>query len=109
MDQQIKVSDFGLVTSILDDGGRQNLPGPEYTQNGYTSQVGTQLYMSPEQLSGQPYNHKVDIFSLGLILFELLVPFSTEMERLMTLQDIKLGKFPSIFALKYKAEASCYS
>jgi serine/threonine protein kinase len=43
-----------------------------------TEQVGTQLYMSPEQLAQRPYNHRVDIFSLGLILLELLVPFSTQ-------------------------------
>ncbi len=43
-----------------------------------TEQVGTQLYMSPEQLDQRPYNHSVDIFSLGLILLELLVPFSTQ-------------------------------
>ena len=32
--------------------------------------------MSPEQLERKAYDHKVDIYSLGLILFELLVPFS---------------------------------
>ena len=31
---------------------------------------------------GASYNHKVDIYALGLILFELLVPFSTQMERI---------------------------
>lgn len=33
------------------------------------------------QIHGNNYSHKVDIFSLGLILFELLYPFSTQMER----------------------------
>lgn len=33
------------------------------------------------QLSGNSYSHKVDIYSLGLILFELLYPFRTQMER----------------------------
>ncbi|KAL0620164.1 hypothetical protein AAY473_008487 [Plecturocebus cupreus] len=32
-------------------------------------------------IHGNSYSHKVDIFSLGLILFELLYPFSTQMER----------------------------
>lgn len=35
----------------------------------------------PSQICGNTYSHKVDIFSLGLILFELLYPFSTQMER----------------------------
>ncbi|XP_078586154.1 eukaryotic translation initiation factor 2-alpha kinase 3-like [Branchiostoma floridae x Branchiostoma japonicum] len=47
----------------------------------HTDQVGTQLYMSSEQIAGKAYTHKVDIFSLGLIFFELLHPFSTQMER----------------------------
>lgn len=33
------------------------------------------------QIHGNNYSHKVDIFSLGLILFELLYPFGTQMER----------------------------
>ena len=42
---------------------------------------GTYLYMSPERLKRLKYNSKVDIFSLGIILYELIVPFNTEMER----------------------------
>lgn len=38
------------------------------------------LYMG-FQIHGNNYSHKVDIFSLGLILFELLYPFGTQMER----------------------------
>jgi serine/threonine protein kinase len=49
-----------------------------------TDQVGTQLYMSPEQLAQRQYNHRVDIFSLGLILLELLVPFSTQVTQQAT-------------------------
>ena len=52
-------------------------------------QVGTELYMSPEQLDRYPYDHKVDIYALGMILYELLVPFQTEMERIETLEEIR--------------------
>lgn len=64
--------------------------------------------MSPEQSKGRIYDYKVDIYSLGIILFELLVPFSTDMERIKTLTDIKAQKFPEGFAEKYPAEASIY-
>ncbi len=60
--------------------------------------------MSPEQLAKKPYNHKVDIYSLGLILFELLVPFSTQMERVNILTDLRSLRFPSHFINKPEYE-----
>ena len=63
----------------------------------HTDEVGTQLYMSPEQLVRKSYDHKVDIYSLGLILFELLVPFTTQMERVQTLSSLRKLKFPPHF------------
>ena len=36
-----------------------------------SSRVGTLLYMAPEILDGQPYNHRADIWALGCILYEL--------------------------------------
>lgn len=74
----------------------------------YTKEVGTQLYMSPEQSKGEPYDYKVDIYSLGIILFELLVPFSTAMERVKTLTNLKEQKYPEGFEQKYPAEVVNY-
>ena len=42
------------------------------------SEGGTLLYLSPEQLARENYNEKVDMYALGLILFELLCPMATE-------------------------------
>ena len=53
--------------------------------------------MSPEQRGRRSYSHKVDIYSLGLILFEMLVPFSTQMERVTVLSDLRKNKFPGHF------------
>ena len=47
----------------------------------HSSNVGTSLYMSPEQKSGDPYDEKVDIYALGVIYFEMNCPFKTQMER----------------------------
>uniref|UniRef100_A0A8C4VGC4 Eukaryotic translation initiation factor 2-alpha kinase 3 n=1 Tax=Gopherus evgoodei TaxID=1825980 RepID=A0A8C4VGC4_9SAUR len=81
IDDIVKVGDFGLVTAMDQDEEEESVltPMPAYAR--HTGQVGTKLYMSPEQIYGNTYSHKVDIFSLGLILFELLYPFNTQMER----------------------------
>lgn len=71
----------------------------------YTLNIGTQLYMAPEQLNGHKYgykyNYKVDIYSLGLILFELLVAFSTEMERITIMKKLRQLIFPDSFSNTY--------
>lgn len=109
LDGQVKIGDFGLVTDMLDErkvqtpcGDETGLPSLTCTQ--HTEQVGTHLYMSPEQLCGGPYNYKVDIYSLGLIFFELLVVFGTEMERIETLRSLRSSHFPSDFQKNYKHE-----
>ncbi|KFO32623.1 Eukaryotic translation initiation factor 2-alpha kinase 3, partial [Fukomys damarensis] len=111
MDDVVKVGDFGLVTAMDQDEEEQTVLTPMPAT--HTGQVGTKLYMSPEQASisdftcaiqGNNYSHKVDIFSLGLILFELLYPFSTQMERVRTLTDVRNLKFPPLFIQKYPRE-----
>lgn len=98
----IKIGDFGLVTGtnsaqpgIDTPQTSRKVEGSEMRER-LTEQVGTQLYMSPEQLAQRPYNHRVDIFSLGLIFLELLVPFSTQMERLRVLSEGKQGRYPAL-------------
>lgn len=66
---------------------------------------GTMLYMSPEQFNNGKYDYKVDIYSLGLIFFELLVPFATESERVKVLTNIKKHDYPKGFKEKYPNEA----
>ncbi|EDV47885.1 eukaryotic translation initiation factor 2-alpha kinase isoform X1 [Drosophila erecta] len=103
-DGQIKIGDFGLVTDMADIpnlvakcGDQSGLPSCAR----HTQQVGTHLYMSPEQLLGQHYDYKVDIYSLGLIFFELHVYFSTEMERIKTLRSLRDGQYPKDFAVNH--------
>jgi len=83
-DGDIKISDFGaaLVTSA------------ESTQ---VSGVGSPAYMSPQQLKEQPLTHQTDIFSLGVLLYQLLtgqLPFKGGNKYAMIYQIINIDPVP---------------
>jgi serine/threonine protein kinase/tetratricopeptide (TPR) repeat protein len=68
-DGHVKIVDFGLARRLSTEDS-PTLSGPSLTQTG--AMVGTIIYMSPEQLRGEPADERSDVFSLGLILYELL-------------------------------------
>ncbi|CAH0596457.1 unnamed protein product [Chrysodeixis includens] len=104
-DGRVKVGDFGLVTAMNDTScdGEEKTDAVDPHQR-HTYRVGTHLYMSPEQLLGRPYSYKVDIYSLGLILFELLQPFATEAERVACLLKLRNSLYPEQFTQSYPQE-----
>jgi TolB-like protein/predicted Ser/Thr protein kinase len=73
---QVKVLDFGLAKVNQIDPNRE-LDTQVVTSPG--SLTGTVRFMSPEQALGRPIDHRSDIFSLGIVLYEMTVgcsPFS---------------------------------
>jgi translation initiation factor 2-alpha kinase 3 len=89
------IGDFGLVSKIAEDIDG----GPSPTRKA-VSPVGTELYRPialPTSVSPS-----LDIFSLGVIAFELLYKFNTQMERRETLQNLRAGQFPPAFPLQAK-------
>jgi eukaryotic-like serine/threonine-protein kinase len=70
-DGRAKVTDFGIARSLDVEHG--------VTQTGTV--LGTSNYIAPEQASGQPIDDRSDVYSLGVVLYELLtgeVPFPGE-------------------------------
>jgi eukaryotic-like serine/threonine-protein kinase len=65
-DGHVKVLDFGLARVTEPDS---ELTGAALTQAGTI--VGTMPYMSPEQIECKPLDPRTDIFSLGIILYEM--------------------------------------
>jgi len=75
---RVKVLDFGLakLREAADDAAVAGMPTREITGEGKI--VGTVAYMSPEQAEGKPVDGRSDIFSIGVMLYELAtgeVPF----------------------------------
>jgi len=70
---EAKVLDFGVAQAIRADHGREGVPGDEVPRNLEDLPiVGTPAYMAPEQLRGQPPSTHTDVFSLGVIAYEML-------------------------------------
>jgi eukaryotic-like serine/threonine-protein kinase len=69
---RVKVLDFGLAKPA--DAGLLTAEQPTVATRHLTGQgsiVGTVAYMSPEQADGRPVDHRTDLFSLGVVLFEM--------------------------------------
>ncbi|CAB9522052.1 activated protein kinase catalytic subunit alpha-1 [Seminavis robusta] len=91
----VKVGDFGLSRESNDNDNSANssliLDAQQDTQcaGDNTVGVGTRSYASPEQMNGSDYDAKTDIFALGMMLFELLYPMYTGMERHICFQKLR--------------------
>lgn len=61
---EVKLVDFGIARLMLD---------PEAQTGAPAMGGGKYAYMSPEQALGEPLDHRTDIYSAGIVLYELLV------------------------------------
>ncbi|KAJ9116453.1 hypothetical protein QFC22_004895 [Naganishia vaughanmartiniae] len=82
----IKICDFGLSTTETDP----------LLVSAEAMGIGTSLYIAPEVLLSRTYGNKADMYSLGIIFFEMCHAMGTGMERVQTLRDLRLPsiKFP---------------
>jgi len=74
----VKIGDFGLSKRSADD-----------CLYDAADSYGNLVYMAPEEIEDYRCSKKSDIYSLGIIYFELLTPFKTMMERMVMIQSLK--------------------
>ncbi|XP_072287645.1 dual specificity testis-specific protein kinase 1-like [Pyxicephalus adspersus] len=76
------VTDFGLAREVVD------LPTKNVERK--LSLVGSAFWMAPEMLCGEPYDHKVDVFSFGIVLCEIIGRIPADPEVLPRTRDYGL-------------------
>lgn len=94
----LKIGDFGLARDDISPKtptghfDQTDAPFPcnalHHSYLSHTIGVGTAVYAAPEQKFSRYYSNKVDIFSVGIIMFELFQPFNTDMERLKSFDEL---------------------
>nr|XP_007131951.1 hypothetical protein PHAVU_011G054400g [Phaseolus vulgaris]ESW03945.1 hypothetical protein PHAVU_011G054400g [Phaseolus vulgaris] len=107
----IKIGDFGLAKFLKLEQLDQDLGHPADATGvsiDGTGQVGTYFYTAPEIEQGWPkIDEKADMYSLGVVFFELWHPFGTAMERHVVLSDLKQkGEVPPIWVAEFPEQES---
>ena len=90
----VKISDFGMSLTLLDSKDKQ-------VGSGFTC---TLLYNGPEVINNNEYSYYSDMYSIGIILYEMLNTFKTSMEKYENIDAVKRGIFSEEFTKEYKYE-----
>ena len=94
-DGRLKVADFGIAKAVEDSEADRSGPNEALTTAG--SIVGTAHYLSPEQVEGHPVDGRTDVYSLGVVLYEMLCgrpPFSGGTDMAVALQHVTAQPLP---------------
>jgi serine/threonine protein kinase len=102
-DGLVKILDFGIAklmeTELLEYSDETRADGRTHTEAGLV--MGTVNYMSPEQARGLQVDERTDIWSLGVVVYEMLarrLPFqgATRMDTLVAILDREAASLPEV-------------
>lgn len=85
----VKVLDFGIAKSVAEDGA------DKLTKTGFV--LGTPIYMSPEQVLGEKLDARSDIYSLAIIVYEMLsgrLPFEGDTSQSIMIKRLTNDPMP---------------
>jgi Tol biopolymer transport system component len=71
-DGRVKLLDFGLAEPARVASAEEVEPLSQALKTRAAKHSGTVAYLAPEQISGQPVDHRADLFALGCVLYEML-------------------------------------
>ncbi len=72
-DGRVKILDFGLARQMVPPSSADATDAPTFErQTDPGTVLGTAGYMSPEQVRGEPGDHRSDLFSFGILMYELV-------------------------------------
>lgn len=87
----IKIADFGFCKPL------------ESKEDMVQTMLGSPIYMAPEVIKGEVYTNKADIWSLGVVLYQMLFgvcPFESKsiakLIKMLEDQDVTIPEFPKI-------------
>eukprot|EP00055_Hartaetosiga_balthica_P018193 m.130268 g.130268 ORF g.130268 m.130268 type:complete len:628 (+) comp9467_c0_seq21:4471-6354(+) len=81
--KRFKLGDFGLAKILLYSAT------PASLNEEMSTEIGTVTYAAPEQKEMSSYSYSADVYSLGLVFFEMLNNFSTKFEKLQAFKALK--------------------
>ncbi|KAF2868375.1 kinase-like protein [Massariosphaeria phaeospora] len=103
-----KIGDFGLATSGQYQKTDRKMAVNSQADGDMTRSIGTALYVAPELRSDVigSYNEKVDMYSMGIIFFEMCFPLKTAMERDHVIRQLRERKhtLPADFETSEKSQ-----
>ena len=114
----VKLTDFGLSTlanyhfhlKSENKNKNKNISRETKEENYHSKGVGTSLYSSPEQKNSSNYSFASDVYSMGLVFFEISYKYLTNMEKIQIFDDLKnkrqLPLYNSVFEQNSKIKTT---